>query len=128
MVVINCFLSNFYVNFALNKRNLLLMKRLTILFILFFVISCKEISFKEQQPTGRKALKSVPKNLHGKYLGLEENGEPAKDTIVITARGYYFVYANKAEHGQSEYDEGVLNDSLVLKSFKGYYFLNINKD
>jgi len=104
------------------------MNKVIILVSLLLIASCKEVSFRDPQPAGRKPLKSVPKSLQGRYLGLEESGEPSKDTVVITSRGYYFAYSNQVDQGKSEYDEGLLSDSLILKSYKGYYFLNINEN
>jgi hypothetical protein len=94
------------------------------------LISCKEVTFKAPQPTGKKALTSVPKNIQGKYLVMTEEGTPSKDTIVITARGYRFGYFDPEERAakNDEYEEGVLSDSMVLKNFKGYYFLSLNED
>ncbi len=103
--------------------------------ILFFVaaiclLACKEVTFKEPQPKGKKSLSAVPKNLQGKYLVLTEEGGPSKDTVVITARGYRFGYFDPEERAvkNDEYEEGVLSDSMILKSYKGYFFLNLNED
>jgi hypothetical protein len=107
------------------------MARLFIIGILAILVGCKEISFREPQPKGRKPLSQVPKNLHGKYLTVEDNGEISKDTVVINASGYHFGYfyaTEKAGVKQDKYDIGILNDSLVIKTFKGYYFLNFNEN
>src|SRR4051812_39635629 len=105
------------------------MSRLVLIFALFVLISCKEISFREPQPKGRKALASIPKSLQGKYLSLkEENGEFSKDTIVIYSTGYRFGYFDPIERAKKgDLDKGTLGDSLVLKSYKGYYFMNMNQ-
>jgi len=103
------------------------MKKSSLILLLFFFLgSCKEISFREPQPRGRRALKSVPQKLWGKYLTFQENGEISQDTIVITQSGYRFGYFDpRASSGLKEgYDVGVLSDSLVLKSYKHYYFLS----
>lgn len=105
------------------------MNKTIIILIAFALLSCKEISFHEPQPKGLKALTSIPKSLQGKYLTFQENGELAKDTVVITAKGYHITYFNEANlnAGSSQYDNRILNDSLVLKFYKGYYFLNFNE-
>lgn len=95
------------------------MKRLLFLCCLSVAIfSCKEISYKAPQPSGKAALKTVPAELHGMYL-LSDDKETSKDTLIISASGY---------HGVSDRDESPLGDSLVLKYYKGYYFLSINEN
>lgn len=103
--------------------------------LLFIIIStvllgCKEVSFKDAQPKGRKALTSIPKSMQGKYLVLTDEGTLSKDTVVITEKGYRFGYFDPEERAakNDEYEEGVLSDSMVLKSYKGYYFLSMNED
>lgn len=94
---------------------------MTKLFFAFVIIiticSCKEISFKEPQPKGKRILHEMPQALRGKYLLIEENGAN-KDTLVITKQGYYVT---------NDSTKGVLGDSLVLKKYKGYYFFNDNE-
>lgn len=94
------------------------------------LIGCKEVTFKVPQPKEKKSLTSIPKNIQGKYLVFTDEGQPSKDTIVITARGYRFGYFDPEERAakNDEYEEGVLSDSMVLKNFKGYYFLSLNED
>jgi hypothetical protein len=105
------------------------MKRISFLFLILVVFSCKEISFENPQPEGRKPLASIPKSLQGKYLARTDEGDPSKDTVIITAHGYRFGYYDPAEQSakNDQYEEGVLSDTLVLKSYKGYYFLNMNE-
>jgi hypothetical protein len=103
-----------------------------ILFVLLFLVvfACKEVSFENPQPEGRRALAGVPKTLQGKYLALTEEGRPSKDTVIITPHGYRFGYFDPAERSgkNNRYEEGVLSDTLVLKSYRGYYFLNLNEN
>jgi hypothetical protein len=95
------------------------MKRLALLCCLSVAIfSCKEISYKAPQPSGKAALKTVPAELHGMYV-LSDDKETSKDTLIITASGYRIV---------SDHKESPLGDSLVLKYHKGYYFLSINEN
>lgn len=88
------------------------------LVFLLAVVSCTEITYKEPQPKGKKMLTEIPMSLQGKYLLLDDNGID-KDTLFIGKTGYH-------TRGDGV-DEGVLGDSLVLKKYKGYYFLNINQ-
>lgn len=97
---------------------------------LLVVLGCKEVSFENPQPEGKKALTAIPASLQGKYLALTDDGKPSKDTVIVTARGYRFGYFDPAERSgkNDRYEEGVLSDTLVLKSHKGYYFLNLNEN
>lgn len=92
------------------------MRKLALVCVLLLLFSCKEISFKEPQPRGKKALKEIPKSLTGTYL---LSNEKESDTLIVTSTRYYAL---------SDKKESVLGDSLVLKKFKGYYFVNINDD
>lgn len=94
-----------------------------------FFCSCKEVTFREPQPKGRRAMTAIPDKLQGKYLTVQENGELSKDTVIITQNGYRFGYFQKViDSGRENYDAGKLSDSLVLKSYRGYYFLNFYED
>ncbi len=94
------------------------MNKLFFALIIVSATSCKEISFKEAQPKGKRTLSEMPQSLRGKYLLIEENGNN-KDTLVITRKGYYVT-------GDST--KGEIGDSLVLKKYKGYYFFNDNEN
>ena len=85
---------------------------------LTILVGCKEISFQEPQPKDRKSLKEIPKKLHGTYL-LTAVGDNSEDTVFIKSKGYRIA---------SDKKESVLGDSLVLKQYKGYYFINVNED
>ena len=92
-----------------------------------FVVSCKEITFREPQPKGRKALSTIPHELRGMYLPVGDDGQVSRDTIVIFKEGYRFGYydaSDRSNQNDEEYESGVLSDSLVLKTFKGYYFFS----
>jgi hypothetical protein len=104
------------------------MKLIVLLFLMpLFFAGCKEVSFKEPQPKGKSPLTSIPKKLQGKYLTEDEGGR-SKDTVILTANGFYFGYFDPSERAKKkdEYKEGLLGDSLVLKYYKGYYFFNRN--
>lgn len=94
------------------------MRKLAFASLLLILFSCKEISFKETQPKGKKSLQEIPEKLYGVYLLADEN-ETSKDTLVVSAKGYLIV---------SDQKQNFLGDSLVLKHHKGYYFLNINEN
>lgn len=93
------------------------MYKITILIFLTALASCKEISYKEPQPKGKRALSEIPRELRGKYLLVDDDGN--KDTLLVTSKGYYM---------PSDSTEGNLGDSLVLKKYKGYYFFNDNEN
>lgn len=93
------------------------MYKVIILLGLAALASCKEVSFREPQPRGKRALKEIPRELRGEYLLVDE--ENNRDTLVVTAKGYFM---------HSDSTEGFLGDSLVLKKYKGYYFFNDNED
>ena len=81
--------------------------------------SCKEVSFREPQPIGVQALKEVPQRLQGHYVGIDDKGDDT-DTLIIESWGYHF-------HDTKEKDwlgKGMLSDSLVVKFYEGYYFVN----
>jgi hypothetical protein len=105
------------------------MNRISVVLLFLVVFACKEVSFENPQPEGRKALTSVPRALQGRYLALTDEGKPSKDTVIITERGYRFGYFDVAERSgkNDRYEEGVLSDTLILTSYKGYYFLNLNE-
>ena len=102
------------------------MKSSTITLILLACFCCKEITFESPQPQGKKALTSVPRDLRGKFLLLEGIAEPAMDTIIFEKNGYRLGFYDSAERARQPdpYDMGALSDTLVLKSYKGYYFFN----
>ena len=93
------------------------MPKITIALILVILASCKEISFREPQPKGKRALKEIPRELRGEYLLVDEDNN--RDTLIVTTTGYVM---------RSDSTEGILGDSLVLKKFKGYYFFSDNED
>ena len=94
------------------------MRKLAIAALFIALFSCKEISFKEPQPRGKKILKEIPKSLVGKYL-LKDDKSGETDTLIVSSKGYIVVSDKKGDN---------LGDSLVLKKFKGYYFISINEN
>lgn len=75
--------------------------------------ACSEITYKEPQPRGIKSLNQVPAKLQGSYQ-INEEGETV-DTLRVIESGYRL----------GKDDVASLSDSLILKYYKGYYFLNI---
>ncbi len=78
--------------------------------------SCTEISYKQPQPKGVKSLAQVPAKMQGRYL-IKENDDTV-DTLIVMKDGYRL----------GNDDLALLSDSLILKYYKGYYFLNIREN
>jgi len=85
------------------------------------LVSCTEISFKEPQPKNVKILKSFPSSLRGKYIIPEDSSTRNPDTLIISKQWYRISGGSEKEDWLNR---GNLSDSLVLKKYKGYYFLN----
>lgn len=81
--------------------------------------ACKEISFQQPQPNGKRQLSKIPSRLQGNYL-LSDPDSPAKDTLFVAFDGYRV--------GHNKKEKSILGDSIILKYYKGYYFLNINSN
>ena len=90
-----------------------------VIFWSLLLYSCKEVSFREPQPVGVSVLKEVPATLQGQYYSYDQNGEKA-DTLIIETWGYHF----KDKDDKDWLGRGVLSDSLVLKFYQDYYFVN----
>lgn len=82
--------------------------------------SCREVSFNAAQPAGIDALKEVPEVLRGKFQPAEITADDRKDTLIIEPWGYHL----KDDKNKDWLGKGVLSDSLVIKSYQGYYFVN----
>ena len=82
--------------------------------------SCKEVTFKEPQPAGVPALKEVPASLRGTYQSYEQTTGDFSDTLIIEGWGYRM----KDKDDKDWLSRGTLSDSLVLKSYENYYFVN----
>jgi hypothetical protein len=105
------------------------MARPVLFCLMLILVSCKEISYKEPQPKGRQNMLSIPAELQGRYLGFTRTGEISKDTIVVTATGYRFGYYNPDERTSidSKFVAGSVSDSLLIRSYRDYYFLNFRE-
>lgn len=84
-----------------------------------FLVACREVSYRDPQPKGLRSIMQVPSRLQGNYLFVDEKGE--KDTIVITTNSFY----SKSDPNKDVY---TLSDSLVMKTYKGYYFFSKRDD
>lgn len=86
--------------------------------VLIVLFACKEITFKEPQPRGKKSLKEIPDALVGSYV-LTDEKDGSTDTLIVNSKGYFVASDKKGDE---------LGDSLVLKKFKGYYFISVNEN
>lgn len=86
--------------------------------LLFY--SCKEVSYPLPQPAGVAALKEVPVALRGKFQPVAVPDDEKKDTLIIESWGYHF----KDSNDKDWLGRGVISDSLVIKSYQNYYFIN----
>ncbi len=84
-----------------------------------FFSSCRELSFPQAQPAGVTALKEIPSALRGEYRAADDNGKDA-DTLVVESWGYRF----RDSKDKDFLGKGVLSDSLVIKYYDNYYFVN----
>lgn len=82
--------------------------------------SCKEVSFREPQPSGVKPLQEVPEALRGMYMPVDAKPEDKGDTLIIESWGYHF----KDSDDKDWLGRGVISDSLVVKFYQDYYFVN----
>lgn len=84
------------------------------------LVSCKEVSFKVPQPVGIKPLTEIPPSLQGHYLAIDEGTGEESDTLVIKSWGYHF----KDKNDKDWLGRGQISDSLVVKFYEDYYFVN----
>lgn len=82
--------------------------------------SCKEVSFKEPQPAGSPAVSEVPAALQGKYITRDPATGEKADTLIIESWGYHFTDKDDKDW----LGRGTLSDSLVVKFYENYYFVN----
>jgi len=84
------------------------------------LFSCKEISFKEPQPAGISPLNEIPIALQGQYLSHDDQTGEESDTLIIESWGYHF----KDKEDNDWLGRGHLSDTLVVKFYQNYYFVN----
>jgi hypothetical protein len=90
--------------------------------LLFY--SCKEVTYKVPQPASATSLKEVPVSLRGKYQPTDISDDEKKDTLIIESWGYHF----KDSDDKDWLGKGVISDSLVIKLYEDYYFINFRSD
>jgi hypothetical protein len=93
---------------------------LVFLFWAALLYSCKEVSFPQAQPTGVASLTEVPVELRGVYQVRDRKTGELGDTLIIEAWGY----RAKDKDQKDWLTNGSLSDTLVLKSYQNYYFVN----
>ena len=93
---------------------------LLILFWSLLLYSCKEVTFTQPQPAGIVPLKEIPIGLHGNYQTYDRQTGETGDTLIIESWGYHF----KDTEDKDWLGRGTLSDSLVIKFYKSYYFVN----
>jgi hypothetical protein len=94
-----------------------------ILFWSLLLLSCTEITFPEAQPRHVKPLSEVPPALVGMYQPYSKVDGETGDTLIIESWGYHF----KNDKDQDWLGRGVISDSLVVKFYKDYYFVNFRE-
>jgi hypothetical protein len=82
---------------------------LLVLLFLSLLFGCTEVYFTEPQPLGTKALNEIPPEMQGRFIEPE-----GKDTVHVRTRGF--------DIGD---DFMNLSDSMVVKYWKGFYFINM---
>ncbi|MDX2246403.1 MAG: hypothetical protein SF052_06495 [Bacteroidia bacterium] len=104
------------------------MRNLSFLAVLMvFITSCITVQFTQPQPEGKPALTSFPEEFRGTYLMTEPGDCSNTDSLVIFAEGFLSI----SQTGDSvspptfERQKSFLSDSLVLKFYKGEYYLNV---
>lgn len=94
-----------------------------ILFWSLLLYSCNEVTFHEPQPAGVTALKSIPLTLQGQYSTRDKSTGEIGDTLIIESWGYHF----KDTDNKDWLGSGRLSDTLVVKFYQNYYFVNFKE-
>ncbi len=97
---------------------------LLITFWSLLLYSCKEVTFREAQPTGIVPLKEIPGALRGVYQTYDKQTGETGDTLIIESWGYHF----KDKEDQDWLGKGRLSDSLIVKFYESHYFINFKED
>jgi hypothetical protein len=95
------------------------------LFVLIFgwsvlLYSCNEVTFHEAQPRGVTPLREVPPTLRGVYQTTDQTTGEFSDTLIVESWGYHF----KDKNEKDWLTRGTLSDTLVIKFYQNYYFVN----
>lgn len=94
-----------------------------ILFWSLLLYSCKEVTFREPQPTGIAPIKEIPRILRGSYATRNKATGEIGDTLIIESWGYHV----KDINDQDWLGKGTLSDSLVVKFYENIYFVNFKE-
>jgi hypothetical protein len=86
--------------------------------------SCKEVTYREPQPAGIQSLKEIPTALLGQYTPTTAKPDDMADTLIIESWGYHF----KDSQEKDWLGRGTISDSLVIKFYQDYYFVNFRSD
>ena len=86
--------------------------------------SCKEVTFTEAQPKGIASLTEVPVALRGTYQTVDGSTGQFSDTLIIESWGYHF----KDKNEKDWLTRGTLSDTLVVKFYQNYYFVNFKSN
>ncbi|MCI0751121.1 MAG: hypothetical protein L0Y35_04730 [Flammeovirgaceae bacterium] len=100
------------------------MKYLPFFFFGLIFASCTEVSFTVPQPKGIKKLIEIPDQFVGKYVSTYSS--ETTDTLVISKTGY--LIKEVKEKPDINLERGSLSDSLVIKFYRGYYFVNMKEN
>lgn len=95
-------------------------RALLFIICLFTLTSCLEVKFTESQPNKLSGLAYFPEELAGKYIN--QDG----DTLII--KGKYLFLANRKSKCASLFEQDSISNTILLKKWKSYYFLNLYED
>ncbi|GHN00278.1 hypothetical protein WSM22_17670 [Cytophagales bacterium WSM2-2] len=84
------------------------------------LISCKEVTYPVAQPAGISSLKEVPSALRGSFQTYDQTTGDFSDTLIIESWGYHM----KDKKDKDWLGRGTLSDTLVVKFYQNYYFVN----
>ncbi len=100
--------------------------KISLLFIFWATLlySCKEVSFRDPQPVGVPILEELPRSLQGRYITPDEESNEKTDTLIVESWGYHF----KDKNDKDWLGRGVLSDSLIVKFYEDYYFVNFKTE
>lgn len=68
-------------------------------------------------------MKEVPHVLRGSFVPYQTGLGESRDTLIIESWGYHF----KDELNHNWLGQGTISDSLILKNYKDYYFINFKE-
>lgn len=85
--------------------------------------SCKEVTFPTAQPAGVASLKEIPAALRARYTTRDKATGEIGDTLIVESWGYHF----KDKEDADWLGQGRLSDSLVVKHYLNYYFINFRE-